>query len=90
MKLAIKAVLFSFMCITVFCFIYNTMGDHHFHNEGGGKMTFIDYLFLATTVQAGVGFSDIFPYSELAKLLMIIQQFIMISGNVVILYIFTL
>jgi hypothetical protein len=49
-----------------------------------------DCLFLATTIQAGVGYSDLYPITDLSKIIMIIQQFIMISLNVFLLYIFTL
>lgn len=90
MKLAIKAVIFNFLCIIVFGFLYQTLGDKHFHNERKNNMSLLDYLFLATTIQSGVGLSDVYPYSDLAKSIMIIQQFIMISTNVFILYIFTL
>lgn len=90
MKLAIKAVIFSFLCIIIFGFLYESMGDKHFHNERKNNMSLIDYLFLSTTIQAGVGLSDVYPNSNIAKILMIFQQFIMISANVFILYIFTL
>lgn len=89
MKLAVKAVIFSFICIAIFGFIYKIMGHENFHNGRSDKITLIDYLFLATTIQSGVGFSDLYPNSDLAKLVIIIQQFIMISTNVFILYIFT-
>jgi hypothetical protein len=90
MKLAVRALIFSFLCITIFAVTYQLMGDKHFHNERSDKMTLIDYLFLATTVQAGVGFSDVYPNSDLAKTIMVFQQFIMISANVMTLYFFTL
>ena len=50
----------------------------------------LDYLFLSTTIQAGVGMSDIYPISFYGKLLMISQQLIMIMTHVFTLYIFNL
>ena len=50
----------------------------------------LDYLFLSTTIQAGVGMSDIYPISIYGKLLMICQQLIMIMTHVFTLYVFNL
>jgi hypothetical protein len=50
----------------------------------------IDHLFLSTTLQAGVGFSDLYPTTNFTKSLVILQQFIMISVNVFVIYIFTI
>lgn len=52
--------------------------------------TFTDFLLLSTTIQAGVGISDLFPISFYGKIAVILQQFILIMTHVITLYVFTL
>jgi hypothetical protein len=89
MKLVIRTVFFHFMCILIFSLVYWVYRDD-FKRDDKNPGDFIDYLFLSTTVQAGVGYSDLYPISHTSKLIMIFQQFIMISTNVFLLYLFTL
>ena len=49
----------------------------------------IDFFLFSTTIQAGVGISEILPISVYGKILMIIQQLIMISISVITIYVFT-
>jgi hypothetical protein len=49
----------------------------------------IDFLLFSTTIQAGVGVSDILPISLYGKILMILQQLILISISVITIYVFT-
>jgi hypothetical protein len=95
MKIVIRTVFFHFCCILFFGLIYLIFKDgfsrdpaYSINNKKEPEV--IDCLFLATTVQAGVGYSDLYPITNLAKTTLIIQQFIMISTNVFLLYIFTL
>ena len=50
----------------------------------------IDFFFLSTTIQAGVGYPDLIAITSLSKIILMIQQIIMITTNIFILYIFTL
>jgi len=50
----------------------------------------IDVLLFSTTIQAGVGISELSPISIQGKLFMILQQLIMISINVITIYVFTI
>ena len=52
--------------------------------------SFVDFLLLSTTIQAGVGISDLYPLSYYSKLVVIIQQMLMLFTHVITLYIFTL
>lgn len=95
MKLVIRTVVFQFLCVIFFGMIYLTfkedfMRDATFTTDNKKDPELIDCLFLATTVQAGVGYSDLYPITSISKMIMILQQFIMISTNVFLLYIFTL
>jgi len=87
MKIVIRTVFFHFLCILVFAiFYYNLKKD--FVSKIGENKNVLDYLFLSTTIQAGVGMSDIYPTSFYSKLLMICQQLIMIMTHVFTLYVF--
>ena len=94
MKLVIRTVVFHALCIVFFTYIYLYLSKHfknaqeEFNNTK--QTTFIDFLLLSTTIQAGVGFSNLFPISYYAKLTVIIQQLIIILTHVITLYIFTL
>ena len=59
------------------------------HKNESEVESIIDFLLFSTTIQAGVGISDILPTSVYGKLFMIIQQLIMISINVITIYVFT-
>jgi hypothetical protein len=64
--------------------------SQHFHRNINEELTMLDYFLLSTTIQAGVGISDIYPISFYGKILMIIQQILMIMTHVFTLYIFNL
>jgi len=88
MKIAIRTVLFHILCILVFALFYFYFQDQ-FQHQFKDKFDFLDYLLLSTTIQAGVGISDIYPISVYAKLIMIIQQVTLIMTHVFTIYIFT-
>ena len=95
MKLVFRTLAFHILCIIVFSLLYLKYKDQfhidvNFTSVNKKTPELIDCIFLATTVQAGVGYSDLYPFTNLAKIILIIQQFIMISTNVFLLYIFTL
>ena len=90
MKIVIRTVFFHFLCILVFAIFYYNFKDHFQCNIKNEEFTFLDYILLSTTIQAGVGLSDIYPISFYGKLLMISQQLIMIMTHVFTLYFFNL
>jgi len=95
MKIVLRTVVFQFICILFFGLIYLSFKNHFTRDpaytvDKKKEPELLDCLFLATTVQAGVGYSDLYPITDASKIIMIIQQFIMISLNVFLLYIFTL
>jgi hypothetical protein len=51
---------------------------------------FQDSLFLASTIQAGVGYSLLTPRTAFAKYLMMIQQWFMIFTNLLLVYFISL
>jgi hypothetical protein len=100
MKIVIRTLLFHLFCIIVFATIYSffsrefgSLDDDFFHNKNinkNKKNKFIDFLLLSTTIQAGVGISEMFPSSQNTKIVMIVQQLFMISTHVFTIYFFTL
>jgi hypothetical protein len=91
MKLVIRTILFHFTCILFFATIYyNLADDFDDTNDNKRNKTFLDYIMLAVTIQSGVGFSFLDPTTFATKFALIIQQLIMISTNVITIYILTL
>ena len=96
MKEAIKVIIFHFICIIIFAFLYYIFKGS-FNPENSSDSTnsikyenFTDFLLLSTTIQAGVGISDLYPTSFYGKLTMIIQQLLMLCTHIFTLYILTI
>jgi hypothetical protein len=89
MKLVIRTFIFHILCILIFALIYSNVSEE-FHIMEEDRKTFVDFLLLSTTIQAGVGISDLYPLSYYSKLVVIIQQMLMLFTHVITLYIFTL
>lgn len=87
MRIVIKTVFFQMFCVVVFALLYFTMQDPL---SGDEHLNELDALLLSITIQSGVGIAPIVPYSTTCKFVMILQQFLMISSYVFILYVFTL
>lgn len=88
-----KTFLFQIVSIILFSLLYWKNSDGFVSGVtklNKNNISYIDFLFTAVTIQAGVGYSDLFPVQKLTKALVILQQFIMISSNILILYLFSL
>ena len=90
MKIAIRTVFFHFLCIAVFGIFYYNYQSHFQHTMQHERNSLLDYILLSTTIQAGVGISDIYPITNAGKIVMILQQLIMILTHVFTLYFFNL
>ena len=90
MKLAIRTVCFHFLCILIFGIIYYNIQYQFQHKDEQRRKSILDYILLSTTIQAGVGFSDIYPITSISKSIMILQQILMIMTHVFTLYFFNL
>ena len=88
MKLAFRTVIFHILCIFIFALFYYYFRDD-FKTEVKEKFTLLDYIFLSVTIQSGVGLTDIYPIDFYGKLIMIIQQLVLIMTHVFTIYIFT-
>jgi len=89
MKIVIRTVFFHFLCVAGFGMIYFYLKDD-FSEKQDDNLEIIDYLLLSTTIQAGVGVSDLYPTSFYGKLTMIIQQLLMLCTHIFTLYILTI
>jgi hypothetical protein len=89
MKIVFRTVCFHLLCIIVFSFLY-FHNKHDFKSLDNKNISYLDYFLLSTTVQAGVGISSIYPIYSYGKIIMILQQFIMIMTHIFTLYVFTL
>jgi hypothetical protein len=90
MKLVIRALIFHILCIIAFAIIYSNLTEDFHITEEDDKKGFVDFILLSTTIQAGVGISDLYPLSYYSKIAVIIQQMLMLFTHVITLYIFTL
>lgn len=66
--------------IVVFAILYFVIGRSGTDFEG--LKTPLDALYFSTTVQSSVGFGDVTPTSSRAKMLVMMQQFLLIIGVV--------
>jgi hypothetical protein len=90
MKKVIQLFLYNLVIIAVFAVLYYMIGDEHFENlKGDNKTTALDSLFLATTIQSGVGLADINTVTPLSKTLAIIQKLSMLGNTIFMFYIFS-
>jgi hypothetical protein len=55
----------------------------------GNRIDVLDCLFLSTTIQSGVGYALVIPSTHFSKCIIMIQQMMMLSTNVFLLYFFT-
>lgn len=89
MKLIIRTFIFHILCIIIFSIIYLNLSEG-FHIVDENKTNYIDFLLLSTTIQAGVGVSELYPISYYSKIMVITQQITMLLTHIITLYIFTL
>jgi hypothetical protein len=89
MKLLIRTFIFHIFCIIIFAFIYSSFYEQ-FHIMDEDRKSFIDFILLSTTIQSGVGITNLYPLSYYTKIVVMIQQMLMLFTHIITLYIFTL
>ena len=90
MKTVIAAISFHFLCIFFFSIIYIYLRKGFINNADKNSnnsflkkdVKLIDIIMFTTTIQAGVGLTNLLPNTFYLKLFIIIQQFIMICSYV--------
>jgi hypothetical protein len=93
----VKTLTIHILCIIFFAFFYYYFSVHfddnkqhkYYNRKSSNLESLIDFVLFSTTIQAGVGISDIIPISIYGKMLMIMQQLLMLSIHVITIYVFT-
>jgi len=81
--------LFNILSVLIFSIIYSLISPHNFEPlNPNDKLNYIDYLFYSVTIQCGVGLPDITALTDLAKILAMIQQIILMGSAYIILQLF--
>ena len=89
MDIVTKTFLFNIICIVIFSLIYTSISTDNFAAlQPKDKITYIDLIFYSTTIQSGVGLSDINAITDLAKILSMIQQLVMIASVFILIKVF--
>jgi hypothetical protein len=88
MKFIINSLGFHIIALLLFAFIYYSLPNGHFILPPDLKrdLLLLDFFNLSTTIQAGVGLTQIIPATPLAQTVMSCQQLMLIVGNVSILH----
>ena len=77
-----KTLSLNFVAILLFTLMYFTIskaGGEQF-NGLDKESSFLDHLYFAFTVQSTVGFGDMYPISPMAKMVVMVQQSVLILG----------
>lgn len=80
--------IFNIIIIIIFAIIYAYIGSNNFKRVNKQKLTYLDYLFYSVTIQTGVGLPDITAISNIAKILALIQQLILMASAYIIIVLF--
>lgn len=94
MKQVLSAIFLNFTCIWIYCIIYICLKDDFIYNSSekfsnsNDKVQIIDLIMYTSTIQSGVGLTNIMPNTFISKFFTISQQYVMISFNLFILYLF--
>ena len=95
MKAVIQTVAFQLTCVIIFGYVYWIYIDDFVpatisNQKQEKKGNLIDCFYTSVTIQAGVGYNGLDPVTNRAKLILMLQQFIMICANVLIFYLFSI
>ena len=89
MDIVTKTFVFNIVCIIVFAIIYTLIPENNFLPlNKKDNLNYIDYLFYSLTIQSGIGLPDVTAFTDLAKGLAMLQQFILISSAYILLNVF--
>lgn len=88
MKILTVSLVFHILCIFLFGIIYISLNDKFMHHHTNEKSDFSEYLLLSTTIQSGIGYSNLYPVHETVRWIIMMQQIITITTNIVTIYFF--
>jgi len=80
---------FNILIVIIFSIIYAHISPDNFEPLNiKDKLTYIDFLFYSVTIQSGIGLPDVTALSDLAKILVLIQQLILMGSAFILVYLF--
>jgi hypothetical protein len=80
---------FNILVILVFSIIYSSISPHNFEPlNSKDKLTYLDFLFYALTIQSGIGLPDVTALTDLAKILAMTQQLILMGSGFILIRLF--
>jgi len=88
MKIVLKALFVNMLCILIFSVIYINIAKDNFMTQHDTLPEYVDCLLESITIQSGVGISTIYPVTSFGKLIIMIQQLLLICTNAITLYLF--
>ena len=89
MNIITKTFLFNIACVVVFAIIYYLIPpDNFLPLNKHDKLTMIDYLFYSLTIQTTIGLPDITALTDLAKILAMAQQVIVLGSAYILINVF--
>jgi hypothetical protein len=81
--------IFNLIAIVIFSIIYSSIPPHNFEPlNPKDKLTYLDFLFYALTIQSSIGLPDVTALSDLAKSLAMIQQLILMGSGFILIRLF--
>lgn len=83
MKTILGLLVLHLSCVIIFFMIYSSIMDDFVSPFTTKKTDIVDCLLLSTTIQAGVGLTKIFPVGNYGRLIVILQQTILIASHVI-------
>ena len=86
----IDIVLIQLCLILSFSAIYYSILDHFQSTIDGSNLGYIDCIFLSTSVQAGTGIYSMQSKTPVGKLIIIIQEMVLIISAAYIIFTFTI
>jgi hypothetical protein len=88
MKILIRTLIFHFFCILMFSLLYMNIADEMV-SQDKSPINYLDCLLLSTSLQAGIGFTTLSAQGSIGKLIVILQEVLLISTHAITLYIYT-
>lgn len=81
--------IFNILAIIIFSIIYASISPNNFEPlNPKDELTYIDFLFYAVTIQSGIGLPDVTALSDLAKILALFQQLIIMGSAFILVSLF--
>jgi hypothetical protein len=85
--IATKTFLFNITMAILFSIIYYSISPDNFEPlNPKNKLTYLDFLFYAVTIQSGIGLSDVNVISPLAKILVLVQQLVFMASAFILIH----